>query len=220
MARKFWRNQASLADTTPDMPSTVPELQARLARTEAQLKLCRLQNADLNRQLQRDPPTPAPVTATTELVPPVQHGPEGSASLEAENRHLQARLAQAADVFRQQEATRRQQEARGAQLAASLETAIREVERVRSERDQARAERDRARGERDWAKSQAQIWQTIADLARLETPPPPPAPAQVFKHLLVLAHPDRWSQGQLALELAHELSVTINGLRQSEGRRA
>ena len=32
-------------------------------------------------------------------------------------------------------------------------------------------------------------------------------------HLLTLAHPDRWSQGQLATELAHELAVAINAQR-------
>jgi hypothetical protein len=32
-------------------------------------------------------------------------------------------------------------------------------------------------------------------------------------HLLTLAHPDKWSQGQLATELAHELSVAVNQLR-------
>jgi hypothetical protein len=31
--------------------------------------------------------------------------------------------------------------------------------------------------------------------------------------LLALAHPDRWSQGQLASELAHELSVALNAAR-------
>jgi Topoisomerase DNA binding C4 zinc finger len=34
-----------------------------------------------------------------------------------------------------------------------------------------------------------------------------------LKNLLTLAHPDRWSQGQLAEELAHEMSVAINNLR-------
>jgi DNA repair ATPase RecN len=36
--------------------------------------------------------------------------------------------------------------------------------------------------------------------------------------LLVLAHPDQWSQGQPATELAHELAVAINKMR--EGARA
>ena len=37
---------------------------------------------------------------------------------------------------------------------------------------------------------------------------------QVFKILLTLAHPDRWSQGQPATELAHELAVAINAQRE------
>jgi hypothetical protein len=42
----------------------------------------------------------------------------------------------------------------------------------------------------------------------------------VLTQLLALAHPDKWSQGQPATELAHALSVAILGIRQREGRRA
>jgi hypothetical protein len=36
---------------------------------------------------------------------------------------------------------------------------------------------------------------------------------QALKSLLALAHPDRWSQGQPATALAHEIAVSLNGLR-------
>jgi hypothetical protein len=39
----------------------------------------------------------------------------------------------------------------------------------------------------------------------------------VLTRLLSLAHPDRWSQGQPATELAHEISVAVNGLRERLG---
>jgi hypothetical protein len=37
--------------------------------------------------------------------------------------------------------------------------------------------------------------------------------AHVLTSLLTLAHPDKWSQGQPATALAHEIAVTVNGLR-------
>jgi hypothetical protein len=37
--------------------------------------------------------------------------------------------------------------------------------------------------------------------------------AQILKQLLSIAHPDKWSQGQLAIDLAHELLVVINDAR-------
>jgi hypothetical protein len=43
--------------------------------------------------------------------------------------------------------------------------------------------------------------------------------AHVFTKLLTLAHPDKWSQGQPASVLAHELAIAINGIREQwEGR--
>jgi hypothetical protein len=40
-----------------------------------------------------------------------------------------------------------------------------------------------------------------------------PSLEPTLKKLLTLAHPDKWSQGQDASQLAHELSVVINSLR-------
>jgi hypothetical protein len=39
----------------------------------------------------------------------------------------------------------------------------------------------------------------------------------ILTKLLVVAHPDRWSQGQPATELAHELAIQINALRARMG---
>jgi hypothetical protein len=44
--------------------------------------------------------------------------------------------------------------------------------------------------------------------------------AEVLTRLLTLAHPDKWSQGQPATELAHELTIAINAARTHlEGQR-
>ncbi len=40
---------------------------------------------------------------------------------------------------------------------------------------------------------------------------------QELKKLIALAHPDRWSQGQAAAELAHEVALTLNAVRQRLG---
>ena len=39
----------------------------------------------------------------------------------------------------------------------------------------------------------------------------------VLTKLLALAHPDKWGQGQPATALAHEIAVTVNGLRERLG---
>jgi hypothetical protein len=41
--------------------------------------------------------------------------------------------------------------------------------------------------------------------------------AHVLTHLPTLAHPDKWSQGQPATDLAHEIAVTVNDLRERLG---
>jgi hypothetical protein len=41
--------------------------------------------------------------------------------------------------------------------------------------------------------------------------------AHVLTSLLTLAHPDKWSQGQPATALTHEIAVTVNGLRDRLG---
>ena len=41
--------------------------------------------------------------------------------------------------------------------------------------------------------------------------------ARTLRRLLALCHPDRWCQGQPATALAHELTVSLNALRQPRG---
>jgi ssDNA-binding Zn-finger/Zn-ribbon topoisomerase 1 len=60
------------------------------------------------------------------------------------------------------------------------------------------------------ARQELEQWQSTA------TTIPSLAPHDLRK-LLVVAHPDRWCQGQLATELAHELTVSINALRERLG---
>jgi hypothetical protein len=52
-------------------------------------------------------------------------------------------------------------------------------------------------------------------MASMTSPRATPVPTvePVLRKLLVVAHPDRWSQGQDASQLAHELAVVINQLR-------
>lgn len=41
--------------------------------------------------------------------------------------------------------------------------------------------------------------------------------SQELRRLLTMAHPDKWSQGQPATALAHEVTVALNTLRQRLG---
>jgi hypothetical protein len=80
------------------------------------------------------------------------------------------------------------------------------------------AESARQRRELDQARLDAQHWKSMYELALLlRTPsraPGAPALEPILKKLLLLAHPDRWSQGQPATALAHEVVVAINALRE------
>jgi len=52
---------------------------------------------------------------------------------------------------------------------------------------------------------------TLNHIAALGYAAPQPDDLEAWKRtLLTLCHPDKWSQGQLATELAHELAVTLN----------
>ena len=130
------------------------------------------------------------------------------------------------DLFARTEKTR-QLEEENAWLRARLDTAgekYRELrdttEALEHERDEARRERDEAKARLASAEDMAKFWQHFAGAysqgkrasvgahAALDT---------TLRHLLTVAHPDKWAQGQPAQELAHELTVAINGLRQRRG---
>ena len=79
--------------------------------------------------------------------------------------------------------------------------------------------------ERRFVRSRPSIPSTEVELATI-SPAPATAPtraavpawlAQEVRTLLTLAHPDKWSAGQAAAPLAHELTVRLNGLRQRLG---
>jgi chromosome segregation ATPase len=72
----------------------------------------------------------------------------------------------------------------------------------------------------DQAQLDARHWKALYEIAQMMRPPARTAPATLeptLKQLLTIAHPDRWQRGQPAAELAHELTVIINSLRE-EGR--
>jgi TubC N-terminal docking domain len=52
---------------------------------------------------------------------------------------------------------------------------------------------------------------------RLTREGPPGFETRTVRQLLALCHPDKWSQGQPATELAHELTMHLNALRQPRG---
>ena len=50
--------------------------------------------------------------------------------------------------------------------------------------------------------------------------PAPPGWERTLKYLLTISHPDRWAQGQPAVEVAHALTIAVNAIRaQLEGHR-
>jgi|RhiMethySRZTD1v2_1073278.scaffolds.fasta_scaffold1341387_1 hypothetical protein len=72
--------------------------------------------------------------------------------------------------------------------------------------------------ERHTWRIQAQAWRQIAEtgaLAQRQAPrtATPATLEPLLKRLLRLAHPDKWSQGQPASALAHELAIAINDVR-------
>jgi len=81
-----------------------------------------------------------------------------------------------------------------------------------------------------WSQAQAQVTTAHAEIALLKTNlrvahgvlfnSPAALPdwlSQELKRLLAVSHPDKWSQGQSAETLAHEVASALNGLRQRLG---
>lgn len=183
-------------------------LSTDVATLQTQLRLARAQNAYLHGRLQAAG-APAASPSTTDLVPTGHRGPEGDASLEDDNRRLRARLEQAKTVFREQEAR-----------YASLVLAYEEERKNRIHYE------DRAtRLGNDWSAMYDKAKDLEDQLKRAGIPPRPhyqwldrgPSLPDILTALLTLAHPDKWSQGQPATALAHELTLAINKVRQ-QGR--
>jgi hypothetical protein len=106
-------------------------------------------------------------------------------------------------------------------LEARLEKAKVEYRKLRDERDALQAESARKDQALAMARWEGQFWkdkygQQLA--ASLTGPRATPTPDALLKKLLTLAHPDKWSAGQLATALAHEITVVLNDVRtQLEG---
>jgi hypothetical protein len=80
-------------------------------------------------------------------------------------------------------------------------------------------ERDRARSAQAFAESQIRVWQSLYEMAShgvspSAAPTDDAALDRLLRQLLVAFHPDRWCQGQLATELAHEITVVLNRVRE------
>ncbi len=74
--------------------------------------------------------------------------------------------------------------------------------------------------DRDQLQRAAARWKALSEgteIAMGSRRPPLDLVDQELKKLIVLAHPDRWSQGQAAAELAHEVALTLNAVRQRLG---
>ena len=181
--------------TTPhDATLAAPLLPSDVATLQAQLRLARAQNADLNRQ----------VTAARE---------------QADVAALTARLDKARVAYRTLKDTlsRERQawaEERG-QLRAQPETPLKaELRAVQQELDRVRWERDAATRDAAFAERMRAMWESLAKgLPSSAYHAPDPTLEPLLKHLLTLAHPDKWSQGQPATALAHELAVVLNDAR-------
>jgi septal ring factor EnvC (AmiA/AmiB activator) len=160
-------------------------LPADVETLHTHLALARAQNADLYRQLQKSiQDQDTPKARTT-------------AALTRENRQLRAQLAQAE-----------------AQVQAWQEA----YESVSADADQARTTlRDAQTTIGDLRRRCLAVEMQMLKLKlQYERPSPSQGPDidRALRQLLTLAHPDKWSQGQPAGELAHELTVCINDLRQ------
>jgi hypothetical protein len=186
-----------LQDSTP---ASQPALPADVTTLQTQLRLSRLQCQDLHTQLQR-----------AALRDPAE---------------LAQRLAMAREAYRTLRAEARQQREAHQQELEDLQTAHdREVNELATSHmrlmDRLTRERDQARERLDWAESMMRVWQGIADMASRgagRAAPTADLEEATFKKLISLCHPDRWSQGQLATELAHELSVAVTALRHKGGK--
>jgi hypothetical protein len=87
---------------------------------------------------------------------------------------------------------------------------------LRAERDALQVEIGRHLRNLDQAQRQAECWKAACEFKRMvrTVTATPPTLEPILKQLLTLAHPDKWSQGQPATELAHELAIAINATRE------
>ena len=126
------------------------------------------------------------------------------------------RRAQQIDLFSPDAVALRQELdcASAAYVALQAERAAAQEALTQCQRELAEAQRQVV-----FYQSQVRIYKTLAEELWVSHPhgpaPEPRGPTRAaLTRLLALAHPDKWSQGQLASELAHEVSVHNNAIRQ------
>jgi hypothetical protein len=123
----------------------------------------------------------------------------------------------------------RQLRAENAWLRQRLDNAKVEFRKLRADRDAwknghdaVKASWKQACGERDALERRVSGLQSTCDFYKMlldqhirwgPTLGVPPLSRPDLTQLIALCHPDKWSQGQPATELAHEITVALNALR-------
>jgi hypothetical protein len=136
-------------------------------------------------------------------------GPAHMRKLQAENEELKDTLTIARTEYRKLRDERDTLKAQNEQLKDRCVDTMAQCDQLRRDLDQARRERDQAQR---WTK----LWRDLAESTHTPYPPTGPAPtlAPTLRQLLRIAHPDKWSQGQPATALAHEITIVLNRLRE------
>jgi hypothetical protein len=104
-------------------------------------------------------------------------------------------------------------------LRERLEHAKVAFRKIRAELKAVQRERDSAQRELDACQRDVRFWKGQYELERMirtmvpARPTPQAALEPMVKKLLTLCHPDKWSAGQPATALAHELTVVLNDVR-------
>ena len=169
-----------------------PDLPDDVATLQAQLRLCRAANADLHRQLQHAIRDEAPGGTRGPALPADRRDPHQVAR---DNAALRRRLETAKAEYRK--------------LRAAKQQAIAQLVQ---ERDQALQRIASLEGNLRLLEAATALYRLRAEADASDTP----VGMRDLTRLLALAHPDRWSQGQPATALAHELAVAIQQLREHQ----
>ena len=169
-----------------------PALPDDVVTLQAQLRLCRAANADLHRQLQHAIRDEAPGGTRGPALPADRRDPH---QVERDNAALRRRLETAKAEYRKLRDARAQ-----------------EVRDLLQERDQALQRIASLEGNLRLLEAATALYRLRAEPDASDTP----VGMRDLTRLLALAHPDRWSQGQPATALAHELAVAIQQLREHQ----
>jgi hypothetical protein len=175
----------------PQPPTETPALPTEVEALRSQLKLARLQNADLHKRL-----------LSTEVL---------------DQADLAQRLDMAKAAYRAlRDQARQQREAHQQEIEDLKADHERKVARLTQERDAARWAQASAEAEARIWKSAVDLAYGIS--ATRQGRAPTANLDQALKRILRVVHPDRWQQHQPASALAHELTVLVNDIRDTGGR--